>query len=91
MRYVLFILLIFAFDPLMALEPASRIKLESNPLIGITHYQLDHKTKVTGWRVAKGWYFGRQKGEDSGLTLVWQRKQDQLSLSREGIRITRRF
>lgn len=91
MRYLLLVLSIFAFAPAVALEPASGIKLESDRLIRITHYKLDHKTKLTGWRVGKEWYFGRQKGEDSGLTLVWQGKQDQLSFSREGIRLTRRF
>ena len=91
MRYVVLVLATFAFMPAEALEPASDIKLDLSHPYGITEYRLDHETKVTGWRVAKEWYFGRQRGSDSGLTLVWQNKQDQLSLSKDGIRFTRRF
>ncbi len=91
MRYVVLILAIFVFAPVQALEPATGMKLESNQPYGISQYKLDHKTKITGWRVAKSWYFGRQRGADSGLTLVWQRKQDQLSFSKDGIRLTHVF
>ena len=59
---------------------------------GIDDHRLDQFTKVTGWQVSNNWYFGRQKGEDSGLTLVWQRSAaDQVSLSKDGLRFTRRF
>ncbi len=91
MRYVVLVLAIVAFVPAQALEPASDIKLDLSHPNGVTQYRLDHATKVTGWRVAKDWYFGRQRGSDSGLTLVWQSKQNQLSLSKDGIRLTRRF
>ena len=91
MRYVVLVLAIVAFVPAQALEPASDIKLDLSHPNGVTQDRLDHATKVTGWRVAKDWYFGRQRGSDSGLTLVWQSKQNQLSLSKNGIRLTRRF
>ncbi len=61
---------------------------------GVGRYALDHKTKVTGWRVAQGVYFGKAKakGEISGLAIVWQRRQDQqMSLSSHGLRFTKRF
>lgn len=91
MRCVVLVLAIVVFMPAQALEPASDIKLDLSHPYGVTQYRLDHATEVTGWRVAKGWYFGRQRGSDSGLTLVWQSKQNQLSLSKHGIRLTRRF
>ena len=91
MRYLVLVIVIFVWMPAEALEPVSGVKLESTYSFGIAKYKLDQKTKVTGWRVAKGWYFGRQRGADSGLSLVWQRKQDQLSFSKNGIRLTHRF
>ena len=59
--------------------------------LGIQDHDLDDFTEIIGWRINERWYFGRQDGEDSGLTLVWQDAQDQMSLSKEGIRFTRRF
>ncbi len=91
MRYLLLVVVILAFNPAEAREPVLGNKLEPTYPSGIARYRLDHKTRVTGWRVAKGWFFGRQRGADSGLTLVWQSKQDQLSFSKDGIRFTRRF
>ena len=59
--------------------------------LGLTKYRLDHETEVLGWQVSDSVYFGRQRGEDSGLTLVWQQENNQVSLSKDGIRLTRRF
>ena len=89
----LFCISILALVPLpaLAVESMTQVKLESTYALGVAQYRLDHETKVTGWRVAKDWYFGRQRGADSGLTLVWQRKRDQVSFSKDGIRFTRRF
>jgi len=59
--------------------------------LGVARYRVDGATKVTGWRLNDGWYLGSQSGEDSGLTLVWQTGSDQMSLSKDGLRFTRRF
>lgn len=59
--------------------------------LGVVRYQLDHDTRLMGWQLSDRWYFGRQKGLDSGLTLVWQRSANQVSLSKDGLRLTRRF
>jgi hypothetical protein len=59
--------------------------------LGVEHFQLDHETRMTGWKLGERWYLGRQRGEDSGLTLVWQKQRDQLSFSKDGLRFTRRF
>lgn len=59
--------------------------------LGVQDHDLDDFTEIIGWRINERWYFGRQDGEDSGLTLVWQAEHDQMSLSKEGIRFTRRF
>ncbi|MCR9279256.1 MAG: hypothetical protein NXH85_14930 [Pseudomonadaceae bacterium] len=88
------------------LEPASATVFQATPAhasdftsaiqkeraLGLVRYQLDHKTAVLGWRVAPRWFLGQQRGDDSGLTLVWQKDgSDQLSLSKDGVRISRRF
>ena len=77
--------------PLQAMESHSNFRVLPTQGYGIEQHELDHKTRVTGWKVARNWYFGRQRGDDSGLTLVWQRKKNQLSVSKDGIRVTRRF
>lgn len=59
--------------------------------LSVKKYQLDHATRMTGWQLADSWYFGKQKGADSGLTLVWQGDQEQFSVSKDGLRYTRRF
>lgn len=68
------------------------VDIPQDKALGVQHYSLDAHTEVLGWQVASRWYVGRQRGEDSGLTLVWQRDQrDQMSLSKDGIRFSRRF
>ena len=59
--------------------------------LSVEKYQLDHATQMTGWQIADSWYFGKQKGADSGLTLVWQGDRKQVSVSKDGLRYTRRF
>ena len=59
--------------------------------LGVEKYQLDHETRITGWQVSNRWFFGHQRGEDSGLTLVWQHQGEQISFSKDGVRFTRRF
>ena len=54
-------------------------------------HELDGYTRLTGWQISQTWYFGKQRGADSGLGFVWQRDDDQMSLSTEGLRFTRRF
>lgn len=93
--------------PALAAEPFSQLALEPSATsdtadgfnvrlgkayaLGVNHYHLDHETKVTGWQVSERWFFGRQRGMDSGLTLVWQKQANQVSVSKDGLRLTRRF
>lgn len=66
--------------------------MQKERALGLVRYQLDHRTAVLGWQVAPRWFLGQQRGDDSGLTLVWQKDgSDQLSLSKDGVRISRRF
>ena len=58
---------------------------------GINRFEIDPHTEIVGWRISDAWYFGRQDGLDSGLTLVWQQSANQVSLSKDGVRLTRRF
>jgi|TARA_B100000315_G_scaffold118928_1_gene108976 hypothetical protein len=69
----------------------STLQMEEEYRLGVEKYRLDHETRVTGWQVSENWFFGHQKGEDSGLTLVWQQDREQVSLSKDGVRFTRRF
>ncbi|MEM1230139.1 MAG: hypothetical protein AAGI15_06345 [Pseudomonadota bacterium] len=69
----------------------ARWQVNKSYALGVNRYQLDHDTKLTGWRLNDRWYFGRQKGLDSGLTLVWQKQANQVSVSKDGLRLTRRF
>ncbi len=59
--------------------------------LGIHDHPVDDFTDVIGWRLNERWFFGHQDGEDSGITLVWQAERDQMSLSKDGLRFTRRF
>ena len=62
-----------------------------NYALGINRYNVDAHTEILGWQIDDNWYFGRQDGLDSGLTLVWQQEASQVSLSKDGLRLTRRF
>lgn len=60
--------------------------------LGVNRYALNHATRLIGWQVGDGLYFGRAKGEESGIALVWQRRwNQQVSLSNDGLRLTRHF
>ncbi|MEM7080723.1 MAG: hypothetical protein AAF513_19050 [Pseudomonadota bacterium] len=59
--------------------------------LGLERYQLDSHTEMLGWQLSDSVYLGRQDGLDSGLTLVWQKQANQVSLSKDGLRLTRRF
>ena len=69
----------------------SGLKLRKDYALGINRFDLDAHTEIIGWRISDAVYFGRQDGLDSGLTLVWQQQANQLSLSKDGVRLTRRF
>ena len=67
------------------------LDIDDGYVFGVGRFDLDAHTEIIGWRLTEAWYLGRQDGEDSGLTLVWQNKANQLSLSKDGLRLTRRF
>jgi len=70
----------------------ANVELTREYALGVGRYKLDHATKLTGWEISDGVYFGRAKGDSSGIALVWQRRNNQqVSLSNEGVRYTRRF
>lgn len=69
----------------------SDLQMKKSYALGIGRFDLDAHTEIIGWRLNQAWYFGRQDGLDSGLTLVWQNRSNQISLSKEGVRLTRRF
>ena len=67
------------------------VKIGKTYVMGINRFDLDGHTEILGWQLSNSVYFGRQDGLDSGLTLVWQQKANQVSLSKDGLRLTRRF
>ena len=77
-------------SPQMA-RSIARLEVEEDYALGINRFQVDGHTEIIGWRLSQALYFGRQDGLDSGLTLVWQQESNQLSLSKDGLRLTRRF
>lgn len=85
---------VFAEDP-VHLEPESSgfvgLDFDTEYTLGLARFDLDTHTEILGWQVSDQWYFGRQDGADSGLTLVWQEAENQVSLSKDGLRLTRRF
>ena len=90
-RYLVMLLALAAAPVLAGDGPDSVFKLSTDYALGVKKFHLDHETRIIGWRMSKSVYFGQQKGEDSGLTLVWQQEQNQVSLSKDGLRLTRRF
>lgn len=69
----------------------AEIEVKKAYALGIGRFDADAGTEIIGWRLNDPRSIGRQDGVDSGLNLVWQRRASQLSLSKEGIRLTRRF
>ncbi len=67
------------------------LPVETTYALGVDRYDVDAHTEIIGWQLPGNWYFGRQDGLDSGLTLVWQQDERQVSLSKDGLRLTRRF
>lgn len=80
---------------LVAAEPAAfqfkRMKVGKDYALGIRRFDLDTDTEIIGWQLSQAWYLGRQDGLDSGLTLVWQGEGRQFSVSKDGLRLTKRF
>ena len=72
-------------------QSMSTIQLRKRYALGIGRFDLDVETEIIGWKINDAWYFGRQDGLDSGLTLVWQQDLKQVSLSKDGLRLTQRF
>ena len=83
----------YAEDPtyLAQSNDLESLTVETDYALGLAKYDLDTHTELLGWQVSERWYFGRQDGEDSGLTLVWQSNTNQVSLSKDGVRLTRRL
>ena len=68
------------------------LNIDEDYALGVDRFDLDEHTEVIGWQLSQRWYFGRQDGLDSGLTFVWQQNaRQQVSVSKEGLRLTRRF
>ena len=71
-------------------DTAQPFELEQFYGLGIGEFDLDDDTDMIGWRLNRSWYFGREDRQDT-VSLVWQGKQDRVSISVEEIRFTRRF
>ena len=69
----------------------SQVEIAKSYALGLNRYDLDAETELLGWQISDSWYFGRQDGLDSGLTFVYQQQENQVSFSKDGLRLTRRF
>ncbi len=68
------------------------LEIDEDYALGVDRFALDEHTEIIGWQLSQRWYFGRQDGDDSGLTFVWQQnRKQQVSVSKDGLRLTRRF
>lgn len=75
-----------------ASERAAYLEVDDTYALGVDRHDLDEHTEILGWQLGQRWYFGRQDGIDSGLTFVWQQNErQQVSVSKDGLRLTRRF
>lgn len=69
-----------------------RLEIDADYVFGIDRFDTDQYTEIIGWQLGDRWYFGHQDGLDSGLTFVWQQNRgQQVSVSKDGLRLTRRF
>ena len=66
-------------------------KVDTGYGLGVERFDVDSHTEIIGWKLSRSVYFGHQDGEDSGLSFVWQNDANQVSLSKDGLRLTRRF
>ena len=69
----------------------AEIEVNKAYALGMRRFDADVATEIIGWRLHDARSIDRRDGLDSGLNLVWQRRASHLSLSKEGIRLTRRF
>ena len=74
-----------------AASALAQVEITKSYALGLNRFDLDTETELIGWRISDSWYFGRQDGLDSGLTFVYQQQENQLSVSKDGLRLTRRF
>ena len=96
---VLSVLLMLTGHNVWAGEPAQQlpeqpleVEAAKTYLLGVSEFEADDFTTITGWQLTNSWYIGHQDGEeDSGLSLLWQQERDQMSISSTGIRFTHRF
>jgi hypothetical protein len=53
--------------------------------VGVRGYGLDEDTRVIGWQLTDGIYFGRRQGEIDDFGFVFQRGDTQYSVTEHGI------
>jgi hypothetical protein len=52
---------------------------------GVRQHGLDEDTRVVGWQITDGLYFGRRRGDIDDFGFVLQRGDTQFSFTEEGI------
>lgn len=88
--------LMWTANPVWAEPPKdASFDLNERLAMGLAEHRLDAGTKLIGWQLGGAWYLGHKDGKngarDEALSLIWQRRHRQVSISTEGIRFTRRF
>ena len=67
-----------------------RWTVEPDYALGVNRFDVDGDKRVIGWKLTNSVYFGHQDGI-SGLSLMWQNRASQVSLSKDGVHLERRF
>ena len=79
-----------ADDSIPAGITPKRLNIDPYYALGVNRFDIDGHSEVIGWKVASSVYFGHQGGR-SGLSLVWQKDGNEVSLSKRGLRLSHHF
>ena len=93
MRYPLTTLLLLCLaGPAVADDGVDRpLKFGDASQLDVTDHKFDADPQASRWQLSQTWYFGRDEGAESSVGFVWQREEDQMSITTKGIRFSRRF
>jgi hypothetical protein len=93
MRYPLTTLLLLCLaGPAVADDGVDRtLELGDASQFDIADQKIDANPHTSGWQISQTWYFGRDEDKKSSVGFVWQREDDQMSITTKGIRFSRRF
>ncbi len=75
---------LLAAIPAAAAEPRFDLS-QDEYAVGVRHFGVDEDTRIIGWQLADGIYFGRRQGEIDDFGFVLKRGDTQYSFTEHGI------